>query len=717
MKILKTSAGHTSAQDTARRGPCGADISDVVSIATYYKTETVYAPTAWRRHPLARADLLVAAAIVLAALLVRWPFIARGETLLHSDEAIVGLMAQDIAAGERFPVYFYGQRYMGALEAYVIAALLPLFDKPIHALRFGPTCFFALLVAVQYLMLTRWFGRRGGLAGAAVLLAGSPMFTQWSISARGGYIEILLWGSALIWAYSEWFVPGSTSHRSQAADRQPPRPPFHPSRSRLGRVQSLILHPPPSVRRFLLGGLIGSGLWINPSIVLFVVPIVAHALMNRPLAAVLASPGLGAKLKRATGLAGRTSLLLVAILAAVVLNATWAVWVEQGKVHNMLLLGLLPQTIAIGLLGTAAAGLLVLAVSKTHVVSTARSLLLRANGALILGTLAGAAPAALYVFQSAVGVRSMDPSLPLGFRPIWLAGETLNYLVHGLPLLFCADARPFLQLVSVGRDTAVLPLDIITSSAAVAASWLALGVMTTSLLLLSVSYRREVSKLLNLQPANYSPAVLLMLGIATTLAMYVMGGCTLDFTTIRYLVPLWAFVPGLLAAVFVGQRFRLAARVAPLCICIAYAVGQYAMFQQLGNPHPLRPLATAITSRGIDPAIAEPLDAHLLSYLTQQRCRTAEFESFWPRLAHFRPAVEADRPANYIVQTREIDRTQDWIAGGWPGEPPPETKRFLWPRLRRALIADPDLLLRRESLGDGYERIRLRRPLPERRGP
>ncbi len=638
----------------------------------------------WRRHHLSKTDLALAVVMLATALLVRWPFIARGETLLHSDEAIVGLMAQDIAEGRSLPLYFYGQRYMGALEAYAIAAVSPLFDDPIHALRFGPACFFALLVAVQYLMLTRWFGRRGGLMGALALLAAAPMLTQWSISARGGYIEIILWGSALIWAYSEWFVEPLPPRRRQ-------------------------------VQRFVFGAILGSGWWINPSILMFVLPIAAHALLNRPLAAVLAIPGLGTRLKRAASRTGVATLPALFILALLLLNVTWSVWVEPGRVRKVLLLGLVPQPIAAGILATIAVAAIALAVVKTNVVGRARQLL-QTNGMMILGMLAGAAPAALYVLQTVTGSRPMDPSLPLGLRPLWLAGDTMLYLIHGLPLLLGADPRPFLQLVSVGRDTATLPLGLMTSGIVSAANWLVLGALLTSLVILLLSYQESIRRVLRLQPGNHPAAILLMLGFGGCLALYVMGGCALDFTTIRYMVPFWAFVPGLLAAAFVSRRFRLAVRLAPLWACAAWSVGQWAMYQQLGSPHPLRRVANVITTRGIDPAIAEPLDAHLLTYLTQQRCRTAEFESFWPRLGHFRPLVETAGPTDYIVQTREIDRVQDWISGHWPGRSPPETTRFLWPRLRLALINQPASAVSREPLADGYERIRLGRPLPERTG-
>jgi len=658
--------------------------ADIITAQTYDGpcADHPVTDTAWHRHPLKRLDLAIAVMCFAAALMARAPFIQRGETLLHSDEAIVGLMAQDIAAGRRFPIYFYGQRYMGALEAYAVAAASTLFNDQIHALRFAPACFFALMVAIQYLMLARWFSRRGGLMGAIALIACAPMFMQWSISARGGYVEILLWGSAFLWAYSEWFVPPAPTTRR-------------------------------GLRKFAFGALIGSGMWINPSIVLFLVPIIAHALLNRPLAALRDAPNIGPRINRLTRHTQHATLPLAAIAGILLLNITWSTWVADGKVHNQLLLGIVPKPVAMLILAAVAVAALHLAAKHTHLIDKARSLA-TTNGMILLGILVGAAPAELYVLQTTLGAGAMDPSLPLGLRPLWLTGETLVYLINGLPLLFHPDARPFLQLVGVGRDTVIQPLGILTAGAVAAAAWLALGALTTCAIILLHRQRDGLSRLFRLQPANHGPAVLLMIGAAGTIVLYVMGGCTLDFTTIRYLVPLWVFLPGLLAAVFVSRRFRLAATVAPLCACFAWAMGQFAMHQQLGAPHPLRRVATSLVDSDIRRAVAEPLDAHLLSYMTQQRCSVIEFESFWPRLGHYFPLMEENRPMDYIVQTSEKDRTWDWINGNWPGQTPPETKRFLWPKLRRALHDRPKRLESRQPLPDGYERIRLNTPLADR---
>nr|WP_181726564.1 hypothetical protein [Micromonospora provocatoris] len=44
----------------------------------------------------------------------------------NSDEATMGLAALHIARGDGFPVWFYGQAYMGTLEAYLAAPLVAL---------------------------------------------------------------------------------------------------------------------------------------------------------------------------------------------------------------------------------------------------------------------------------------------------------------------------------------------------------------------------------------------------------------------------------------------------------------------------------------------------------------------------------------------------------------------------------------------------------------
>ncbi len=685
--FLSTINPKFTAGSTTTTTPTDGPAVDILTFETYRGdcADQPLARSAWQRVPLKSRDAVIALTFFVAAWAARAPFIYHGETLLHSDEAIVGLMAQDIANGERFPIFFYGQRYMGSLEAYAVAGFSFVFDNPIHALRAGPALFFALLVAAQYLMLTRWFGRRGAVVGALALIASSPMFMQWSISARGGYIEVLLCGALLLWAYSEWFVD--------------PRP-----QKNMG------------AGKFIFGALIGLGMWINPSIVLFLAPIILHAVFDRPLRALWEAEASGNRIEAFVRVARYATLPLVALAAVLLLNVTWATWVADGRVQKELLMGLFPTPVAGLIIMATLGGIAFWCNRRYQLIDKARAELPNVAPA-IMGIIAGASPSMLYVVQRMASGQELEPSLPLGFRPIWMAGDTLMYFMNGLPLLFGPDARPFLSLVGVGRDTVTQPLDLMTSGFVFGASWLALGAAVTALIILWRSQSTGLSRLFRMLPTNHGPALLLMLGTAATIGLYLLGGCALDFTTIRYLVPIWVFIPGLLAAVFISRQSRVAARLAPCVLILAWGVGQLAMAQQLGARHPLGALSDELKARHVSVAVAEPLDAHLLSYLTQQQCKVVEFESFWPRLAHYFPLLEANAPMNYIVQTTELDREWDWINGGWPGASPPETKRFLWPRLRSAINRQPELLLDRTPLCDGYELIRLQRPLADRNIP
>src|SRR5256885_16327064 len=71
-----------------------------------------------RRNPHLAEWGFVALILALAAA-GRLILAARGWPAFESDEAIVGLMTDDIMRHGAHPVFFYGQNYMGALQAYL----------------------------------------------------------------------------------------------------------------------------------------------------------------------------------------------------------------------------------------------------------------------------------------------------------------------------------------------------------------------------------------------------------------------------------------------------------------------------------------------------------------------------------------------------------------------------------------------------------------------
>ena len=78
-------------------------------------------PPSWPRLPT-----LLDRFPVVAGVAYRLGLLFSDTPQTNSDEATMGLAALHIAQGRDFPVWFYGQRYMGTLEAYLAAPVFAL---------------------------------------------------------------------------------------------------------------------------------------------------------------------------------------------------------------------------------------------------------------------------------------------------------------------------------------------------------------------------------------------------------------------------------------------------------------------------------------------------------------------------------------------------------------------------------------------------------------
>lgn len=114
---------------------------------------------------------------------------------IESDEAIIGLMAKHILGGEAFPVFYYGQSYMGSLEAIFAALSFKILGISNLSLKLVPLSFSIILIGINY-----YFGfiLKGNtcarIAAFFTAIAPSPLIV-WSLKARGGFIETVVIGS------------------------------------------------------------------------------------------------------------------------------------------------------------------------------------------------------------------------------------------------------------------------------------------------------------------------------------------------------------------------------------------------------------------------------------------------------------------------------------------------------------------------------------------
>src|SRR2546428_1167216 len=134
---------------------------------------------------------------LLLALLIRVWLIYHTHGVIDGDEAMVGIQAEHILRGEH-PVYFYGQAYMGSLEAYVMAVLFALAGPSVWMLRAEPTLLSLLVVYLTW-QLAGTLAQTAQLPSlarqlfqtlAALFAAVPPLYdTVLELRTLGGYIE------------------------------------------------------------------------------------------------------------------------------------------------------------------------------------------------------------------------------------------------------------------------------------------------------------------------------------------------------------------------------------------------------------------------------------------------------------------------------------------------------------------------------------------------
>ncbi len=109
--------------------------------------------------------------------------------LTNSDEATIGLAALHIWRGEDFPVYFYGQHYMGTIEAYLSAPLVGLLGTNTLALRLPTLALYSLFLFLLYALTKRVYSPWIGVAAVGFLALGADRIVKNQLIAGGGYPE------------------------------------------------------------------------------------------------------------------------------------------------------------------------------------------------------------------------------------------------------------------------------------------------------------------------------------------------------------------------------------------------------------------------------------------------------------------------------------------------------------------------------------------------
>ena len=136
--------------------------------------------------------------IALAGLALKLALVAAGAFPFNSDEAIVGLMARHILSGQ-WPAFFYGQAYMGSLDASLVALGFALLGEAVWVIRL-----LQALLYVATILTTAMLGwsifRSAWVAWIAAMLLAVPSVNVmlYTTVSLGGYGEALVIGNLLM---------------------------------------------------------------------------------------------------------------------------------------------------------------------------------------------------------------------------------------------------------------------------------------------------------------------------------------------------------------------------------------------------------------------------------------------------------------------------------------------------------------------------------------
>jgi hypothetical protein len=145
-----------------------------------------------RRNTALLGAFAVASALIVVRSIV-WIFFEQSG--FDSDQAVVGLMAKHLAEGRAFPLFFYGQHYMLAVEPWLVAPFFKLFGASIAALKFPLLCLniavagLLLWILVRKIQIPPW----DALLICLFFVVPPPLVSARLVEPQGSNIEPLLY--------------------------------------------------------------------------------------------------------------------------------------------------------------------------------------------------------------------------------------------------------------------------------------------------------------------------------------------------------------------------------------------------------------------------------------------------------------------------------------------------------------------------------------------
>jgi hypothetical protein len=143
-------------------------------------------------------SMMMLLVILLAAAAWKALLLAMDVFPFNSDEAVVALMARHILQGER-PTFFYGQAYMGSLDAFLVSFGFAIFGQKVWVIRLVQTVLYLGIIITTVLIARGLFrSKQVGWLAAFLMVIPTVNVTLYTTVSLGGYGEALLIGNLLL---------------------------------------------------------------------------------------------------------------------------------------------------------------------------------------------------------------------------------------------------------------------------------------------------------------------------------------------------------------------------------------------------------------------------------------------------------------------------------------------------------------------------------------
>ncbi len=156
------------------------------------------ASTARKRSIQDRLDIWITVLILILGIVLRLGLLGKGLFPFNADEAIVALMARHILQGD-WPLFFYGQAYMGSLDASLVALGFALFRQEVLVIRLIQVLIYTLTILTSIILARRILrSHLAALVAGLILAVPAVNLILYTTVSLGGYGEALLIGNLII---------------------------------------------------------------------------------------------------------------------------------------------------------------------------------------------------------------------------------------------------------------------------------------------------------------------------------------------------------------------------------------------------------------------------------------------------------------------------------------------------------------------------------------